>query len=171
VVRDLGSRAGSFLDGEALLPGEDVGLLELGHASGQVTDVGLHELGLGIATTFELWSGRGDGQDHDDERPIALLREHGVADRSERPDAHKLAWTLFAPLGGPVWLTPEQRLPITLGFEGDQVVLLAAARVNVILAGMPIGQRAAIELLMHDRLRLELPGGLHYELEVEEPWG
>jgi hypothetical protein len=165
VVRDLGSRAGSFLDGEALLPAEDVGLLDLAEGQGYA-----RELGLGIATTFELWSRRGDGHDPDDERPLALLREQGVAARAERSEPHKLAWTLFAPLGGPLWLTPERVLPLTLGFEGEQVVLLADARVNVLLGGAPVGHGASIELLTHDRVRFELPNGLAYELEVEEPW-
>jgi tetratricopeptide (TPR) repeat protein len=164
VVRDLGSRAGSFLDGDALLPGEDVGLLDLddaGHA---------RELGLGIATTLEIWTRRG-GQDSEDERPIALLRQAGVGNQTERGEPHKLAWTLFAPLGGRLWMTPERALPITLGFEGDQVVVLADANVDVILAGTPLGRGAAIELLIHDRLRFEPAGAPAFELEVEEPWG
>ena len=109
VVRDLGSRAGSFLDGEPLLPGEDVELLELLELSRSSS---VRELGLGIATTFELWTQRGGAGADGDERPIALLREAGVADRSEPGEPHKLAWTLFTPLGGPLWLTPERLLPI-----------------------------------------------------------
>ena len=161
VVRDLGSRAGSFLDGEPLAPGEDVGLVDLDG------DQQARELGLGIATTLELWSRRGDGVDRDDERPLALLREAGLAERSGEP--HKLAWTLFAPLGGPLWLTPDRVLPLTLGFEDEQVVLLAEPGINVILAGMPVGQGVAIELLTHDRVRFELPDASAIELEVEEP--
>lgn len=161
VVRDLGSRAGSFLDGEALLPGEDVDLVGQGD---------LRELALGIATTFDLWIRGGDGPRSDDERPLALLREHGVVQRAEGSEPHKLAWSLFAPLGGPLWITPERVLPITLGFEGEQVVLLAEPQVNVLLGGTPVGRGAAIELLTHDRVRFELPTGIAYELEVEEPW-
>ncbi|HLT39321.1 MAG TPA: FHA domain-containing protein, partial [Enhygromyxa sp.] len=165
VVRDLGSRAGSFLDGESLLPGEDVELLELSRSSS------VRELGLGIATTFELWTQRGGAGDDGDERPIALLREAGVADRSAPGEPHKLAWTLFMPLGGPLWLTPERVLPVTLGFEDDQLVALADADVNVVLAGTPVGRGVAIELLVHDRLRFEPPGAGPFEIEVGEPWG
>ncbi len=169
VVRDLGSRAGSFLDGEALLPGEDVELLELDgsdNAAGYA-----RELGLGIATTFELWMRRGDGDVPEDERPIALLREAGVAKRLDRAEPHKLAWTLYTPLGGALWLTPERALPITLGFEQEQIVALAAADVQVSLNGAPVGPGAAIELLMHDRVRFEPRAEPAFELEVGELWG
>jgi tetratricopeptide (TPR) repeat protein len=167
VVRDLGSRAGSFLDGEALPPGEDVNLFDLDGPS-------LGELGLGIATTFDLWTQRGNegGGDGDDERPIALLREAGIQDRADTSgEPHKLAWTLFAPLGGALWLTPDRALPVTIGFENDQVVALARPDVNVSLAGIPLGRGVAIELLIHDRLRIEAGPQLRFEIEVEEPWG
>ncbi|MFO7562398.1 MAG: FHA domain-containing protein [Enhygromyxa sp.] len=163
VARDLGSRAGSFLDGEALLPGEDLDLLEIDDSSSA------RELGLGIATTFELWTGRGRAED--DARPIALLREAGTAERAGPGEPHKLAWTLFAPLGGPLWLTPERTLPLTIGFEGDQVVALAGPKVEVSLAGVPLGRGVAVELLIHDRLRFEVGAELRFELEIEEPWG
>lgn len=163
VVRDLGSRAGSFLDGEALAPGEDMNLFELEGSS-------VRELGLGIATTFELWTQRG-ANEGDDARPIALLREAGIAERVGRGEPHELAWTLFAPLGGPLWLSPEVILPITIGFEGDQVVALADTQVDVRLAGEPVGRGVAIELLLADRLRFETAGDLRFELEIGESWG
>ena len=188
VVRDLGSRAGSFLDGDALLPGEDVGLIDPNpDAFGASADANAweraggdaaRELGLGIATTFELWLRAGaaaDARGHDDDRPVVLLRQLGLTDglerAGERGEPHKLAWTLYAPLGGPLWLTPEQSLPITLGFEQDQVVLLAAPDVQVGLAGVPIGAGVAVELLVHDRVRFEPARGPAFEIEVEEPWG
>jgi tetratricopeptide (TPR) repeat protein len=181
VVRDLGSRAGSFLDGEALLPGEDVGLLDLDvdldrdrgpSRVGERTTAwdGARELALGIATSFDLWlrAGAGAGAGAGDERPVVLLRQAGVDDHGE---PHKRAWTLFAPLGGPLWLTPTRALPITLGFEHEQIVALAGPDVQVSLAGTPVGHGAAIELLLHDRLRLEPADGPAFEIEVEELWG
>jgi hypothetical protein len=159
VVRDLGSRSGSFLDGEALIPGEDWPLLddpdaEFGRG---------RELGLGIATSFELWARRSD-----DERPLALLREAGLGDADPGPAS---AWTTFVPLGGPLWLSPDRVLPLTLGFEHDQVVALAAGDVDVALAGAAVGRGAAIELLLHDRLRFSPAHAPAFELEIGELWG
>jgi len=167
IVRDLGSRAGSFLDGDALAPGEDWSLLD---------DHDDHdhprELGLGIATSFELWVRRGDGRDRDDERPLALLRDASLSNPlTGTSEPHKAAWTLYAPLGGALWLSPDRVLPIILGFENDQVVARAAADVNVILAGAPVGYGVAVELLLHDRLRFEPASGPAFEVEVGEPWG
>jgi tetratricopeptide (TPR) repeat protein len=174
VVRDLGSRAGSFLDGEALLPGEDVGLIQPDFGADRDAQArelastwdGARELALGIATSFDLWLRTGSSSG--DERPVVLLRQAGIGDAGE---PHKRAWTLFAPLGGPLWLTPTRALPITLGFEHEQIVVLAAADVQVSLAGTPVGRGAAIELLLHDRVRFEPADGPAFEIEVEELWG
>lgn len=155
VVRDLGSRAGSFLDGEALSPGEDWSLL----------DAQRSELALGIASSFELHTHADAG----DPRPVVLLREAGL---TAAPDRLLTAWTAFAPLGGPLWSTPTQRLPLTLEFEADQVVARAAADVMVSLAGVPVGLGEPVELLVHDRVRFE--PGRHgvpaFELEVVRLW-
>ncbi|PRP92431.1 FHA domain protein [Enhygromyxa salina] len=174
VVRDLGSRAGSFLDGEALAPGEDWSLFDDELPGARV-------LALGIASSFELWSRRGPGGgpqrapagragsstdevDHD-QRPLALLREAGLDLAADRLAT---AWTAFAPLGGPLWITPTRRLPVALNFEGERVVALAAPGVRVSLAGAPVGPGEAIELLVHDRARFEPPGDPAFELEVCE---
>jgi tetratricopeptide (TPR) repeat protein len=157
VVRDLGSRAGSFLDGEALSPGEDWSLL----------DEQRSELGLGIASNFDLYvCAHADAKDP---RPVVLLREAGLA----APDRLLSAWTVFAPLGGPLWITPTQRLPLTLEFEAEQVVARAAPDVLVSLGGAPVGPGEPVELLVHDRVRFE-PGGRNvaaFELEVVRLWG
>src|SRR5690606_16135142 len=130
------------------------------------------ELGLGIATSFELWARRGDGSDPDDERPLALLREASLGQpHGSTLEPYRAAWTLYAPLGGPLWLSPDRVLPITLGFENEQVVALAAADVNVLLSGMAIGHGVAVELLLHDRLRFEPADAPAFELEVGELWG
>lgn len=156
VVRDLGSRAGSFLDGEALSPGEDWSLL----------DDQRSELALGIASSFQLHTHADAG----DPRPVVLLREAGL---TAAPDRLLTAWTSFAPLGGPLWSSPTQRLPLTLEFEAEQVVARAAADVMVSLAGAPVGLGEPVELLVHDRVRFE-PGrrGVPaFELEVVRLWG
>jgi tetratricopeptide (TPR) repeat protein len=157
VVRDLGSRAGSFLDGEALSPGEDWSLL----------DEQRSELALGIASNFDLHvCAHADAKDP---RPVVLLREAGLA----APDRLLSAWTVFAPLGGPLWITPTQRLPLTLEFEAEQIVARASADVLVSLAGAPVGPGEPVELLVHDRVRFE-PGGRNvaaFELEVVRLWG
>jgi tetratricopeptide (TPR) repeat protein len=168
LVRDLGSRAGSFLDGEALMPGEDWSLID--EAPGEVSPsrqgelVGVRELALGIATSFELWSGHGG-----DRRPLALLREAGQDDRP-RPERLVDAWTLFVPLGGPLWVTPRLALPIELDFEGDHIVALAAPQIQVSLAGTPVGPGEPVELLVHDRVRFEPADAPAFELEVLSPW-
>jgi hypothetical protein len=155
VVRDLGSRAGSFLDGEALSPGEDWSLLDEQH----------RELALGIASSFDLHTHADPG----DPRPVVLLREVGL---TAAPDRLLTAWTSFAPLGGPLWTTPTQRLPLTLEFQAEQVVARADSDVMVSLAGAPVGYGEPVELLVHDRVRFEpsrrgVPG---FELEVVRLW-
>jgi tetratricopeptide (TPR) repeat protein len=156
VVRDLGSRAGSFLDGEALSPGEDWSLL----------DEQRSELALGIASSFELHTHTDAG----DPRPVVLLREAGLIAASDRL---LTAWTSFAPLGGPLWATPTQRLPLTLEFEAEQVVARADSDVMVSLAGTAVGLGEPVELLVHDRVRFEptRPGIPAFELEVVRLWG
>lgn len=153
VVRDLGSRAGSFLDGEVLSPGEDWTLV----------DEQRSEIALGIAASFELHLHADAGF-----RPIALLRE---AHLEAPPDRLLTAWTVFAPLGGPLWSTPSQRWPLTLDFEGEHVVARAGADVMVSLAGTPVGFGEPVELLVHDRVRFEPGRGGAFELEVVRLWG
>ncbi|PRP97300.1 FHA domain-containing protein [Enhygromyxa salina] len=158
VVRDLGSRAGSFLDGEPLAPGEDHALFDDGVP-------GARSLALGIASSFDLWSCRGSGSD-EDQRPLALLREAGL---SHPPDRLNSAWTSFAPLGGPLWISPTEHLPIALGFEGDQVVARTTPDWMVSLAGGPLGVGEPVELLVHDRVRFDPThdgAGPAFEFEV-----
>lgn len=152
VVRDLGSRAGSFLDGDPLAPGE-AWTLEDG------PEPGARELALGIATSFELWSWIDDG------RPLALLRDARLFDAPPRD--RDRAWTAFAPLGGPLALSPELRAPFELVSEGGFLVVRPAPAVMVTLAGLPVGPGEPIELLARDRVRFELDGET-WELEVED---
>ena len=155
LARDLGSRAGSFLDGDPLVPGDDWVLYDEHEASAR-------ELALGIAASFELWS-----RIDPDERPQALVREAGLADA--RADGRSHAWTAFFPLGGQLWLEPELSLPIELDFEEQVLVVRAAPDVRVSLSGSPIGPGESVDLLLLDRARFDLPEGQQWELEVEEP--
>jgi hypothetical protein len=151
IVRDLGSRAGSFLDGDALLPGEDCSLLGAQRV----------ELALGIASSFSLVTRAGP---RGDARPLALLREHKLEPLA--PDAPTTAWTAFAPLGCALWLTPELRLPVSIELDGEHVIARPDSDVAVSLAGSPVGLGEPIELLVADRVELEPSGGEAFELEV-----
>lgn len=161
IVRDLGSRAGSFLDGEVLFAGEDWSLI----GAQQV------ELALGIASSFTLHTRAGP---RGDARPVALLRE---AKLSAPPDRPVTAWTAYAPLGCALWLTPELRLPLSIEFDGDQVIARPDDDIAVSLAGAPVGIGEPIELLVHDRARFEprtgtgtgAGTGTAFELEVVTP--
>lgn len=154
VVRDLGSRAGSFLDGEALLPGHDWTLL----------DEQTSELALGIATSFVLHTRAGP---RGDARPLALLRDAKLGPAADRLTT---AWTAFAPLGASLWPTPDERLPISIEFDGEQVIARPEPDIHVSLAGRPVGLGEPIELLLHDRVRFEPQRGTAFELEVLSLW-
>lgn len=147
VLRDLGSKAGSFVDGAALVPGEDWPL-----------DEDRVELALGVAASFEVV--RASATAH----PIALLRDQATDGPSDRLAC---AWAVFAPLGGVLWLDPQTHLPAVATFDGDQLELHAASDVRVELDEVPIGHGAAIELLTHDRLVLE-DAGRRFTIEVRE---
>ena len=149
ILRDLGSKAGSFVDGEALVPGEDwpwpEGIEQL-------------ELALGVATSFDVIQASATAH------PVTLLRDlatDGPADALAR------AWTAFAPLGGVLWLEPGVHLPAVLTYDGDQPELQAASSVQVTLDGTPLGPGAAIELLAHDRITLS-DGARELTVEVRE---
>ena len=160
-VRDLGSRAGTFIDGQALAPGEDwsLPLPEPPPPPPAARAPALaSELALGIAAAFDLAVLR------DGERPLALLRAAGLDGPSDSPTT---AWTLFAPLGGPVYLDPDHRLPLALGFEGPHSVLACAPQLSASLGGTPLGPGAVVELLLGDQLELRA-GDFALELELRE---
>ena len=148
VLRDLGSRAGTFVDGQAIELDEDWTL--------DPSDDPI-ELALGIATSFALHHPR------DQARPVALLRAAAI---TELPDRPSFAWTLFLPLGGPLWTAPDQRWPLTLEFVEGRPVLSCAADTWVQLRGEPLGPGAAVELLIDDRLRIEPRVGEPFEIEI-----
>jgi hypothetical protein len=150
VIRDLGSRAGTFLDGQAVDLGEDVAI--------DPADAPI-ELALGIAASFDLHHPR------DRSRPSALLRAQSIREPADR-SAH--AWILFVPLGGSLWTSPTRRWPLTLEFVEGHALLTAEADTRVWLRDEALGPGASIELLVHDRVRFEPPGGPAFELEIVE---
>nr|WP_255216588.1 FHA domain-containing protein [Pseudenhygromyxa sp. WMMC2535] len=157
VLRDLASRAGTFIDGQALAPGEPWPL----HPYGD--EPLFAELGLGIAASFELWTLP------DPAHPSALVRDARFS--GEPSEGLERAWTLFAPHGGPLWLHPERRLPLSLRFAEDHVVLTASPEIQITLDHTPVGAGVSVELLVGDRLRVEGRGmGAGVELEILEVW-
>lgn len=151
VVRDLGSRAGSFVDGQALVAGDDLPL--------EPSEAPL-ELALGIAASFALQ------RLPDAPRPTALLRAR--ASDSKPPARLADAWTLYVPRGGLLWTAPDRVWPVALEFvgEGEHVRLSVASDTQLALQGEPLGAGAAVELLLHDRVRVEPPRGAAFELEI-----
>lgn len=127
MITDLGSKVGSFFDGEPLEPGEPWPLTDRG------------ELGLGMSAAVDVVPLLG----HEGEPVGALLR----AGRRE-------AWHLFLPQGGPLVLAPGIRVPARVLFDRGWVVLDLASGVEANLEDhrLPIG--AAVELLVGDRLSL-----------------
>lgn len=126
VAIDLGSRVGTFWQGEALVPGEPMPIETEG------------ELGLGMGTALEL-------HPVDSERNVvgALVRAVGEA-----------RWMLFLPGGGPLWLAPGIRVPARLLFDRGYVVLDLASRVAASLHDVALAPGSPIELMIGDRIAL-----------------
>lgn len=127
LVTDLGSRVGSFWDGDPLEPGEPLPLTERG------------ELGLGMSATVDVVPLLG----HQGEPVGALLR----ASRRE-------AWHLFLPQGGPLVLAPGIRVPARVLFDRGWVVLDLASGVEADLGDHRLPTGAVVELLVGDRVSL-----------------
>lgn len=134
---DQGTPAGTFWSGDALVPGEPEALAERG------------ELGLGFSTALDV-------------APIpsrggvvgALV---GGADRD---------WTLFLPWGGPLLLEPTLLAPAAIEVRHGMVTLVCASSASAWLGDHPLGRGAVVELLVHDRIRLEVAGEPSTRLEV-----
>jgi len=77
------------------------------------------------------------------------LHAHGVAN----------AWTLFVPEGGPLWLDPGHALPVRVDLRPPFIGLQLAPGIAANLGSQPLGPGAGIELLIGDRLHLNLPEG------------
>jgi tetratricopeptide (TPR) repeat protein len=124
---DLGSKLGSFWDGEPLEPGEPMPLATRG------------ELGLGGTAAVEVVPLRGLRGE-----PCGALLRAG----------HREAWHLYLPQGGPLVLAPDVRVPARLLFDRGWVVLDLGSGIVADLDRHRLPPGAAIELLVGDRVSL-----------------
>lgn len=69
------------------------------------------------------------------------------------------AWTLFLPEGGPLWLDPTHPLPVRVDLRPPFIGLQLAPGIAAHLGSQPLGPGAGLELLLGDRLHLDLPEG------------
>jgi len=124
---DLGSKVGSFWDGDPLEPGEPTPLRERG------------ELGLGASATVEV---------------VPLRAPEGAPCGALLRAGHREGWHLYLPQGGPLVLAPDVRVPARVLFDRGWVVLDLASGIVADLHRhrLPVG--AALELLVGDRLEL-----------------
>ena len=122
---DLGSRLGTFWDGEPLEPGEAMPI------------DGPGELALGVATAVEVHP---------------LPAGSGALVRPVQGDGG--TWHLYLPAGGPLVLAPEIRVPARVLFDRGWVVLDLASTVVARLLGVALPAGAEIDLLTRDRVEL-----------------
>lgn len=127
MATDLGSKVGSFWDGDPLEPGEPVPL----HGPG--------ELGLGVSASVDVVPLRG----HEGEPCGALLRA-----------GHREGWHLFLPHGGPLVLAPDVRVPARVLFDRGWVVLDLGSGVLADLHRHRLPAGAVVELLVGDHVAL-----------------
>jgi hypothetical protein len=127
VVVDLGSKIGTFLDGEHVAAGEP---MPVGEAA---------MLGLGSHAAIGITPIRGTGGND----VGALVTSPG--------DPRTTVWL---PNGGRLWLTPELEVPANVLFDRGYVVLDFRPGVHVALDGREIGVGASIDLLRGDRIAL-----------------
>lgn len=127
VATDLGSKVGTFVDGDPLEPGEPT---PIEHPA---------ELQLGMTTALQVHPVIGAN----DSVRGALVQ----ADQNER-------WILFLPAGGPLWLGPDIRVPARLLFDRGFVVFDLASTVAAHLNDQPLLPGANIELMVGDRISL-----------------
>jgi hypothetical protein len=127
VAMDLGSKTGTFWDGEPLRPGEPVPLVAPG------------ELALGMSTQMQV---------HPVHSPQGIALGALVAIGNDGR-----AWHLFLPRGGPLWLSPDIQLPARLVFEPSGFVVVDFARaVRLTLRERALPMGAAIDLMLGDRI-------------------
>ncbi|MGH1348520.1 MAG: FHA domain-containing protein [Nannocystales bacterium] len=124
---DLGSKVGTFWEGEALVPGEPTPLEEPG------------ALALGMTSELEVVPVEGNAG-----------AVHGALVRAA-PDE---AWMLFLPNGGPLWLAPDIKVPARVLFDRGLVTFDLATGVGATLGDRPLGAGANIEFILGDRLCL-----------------
>lgn len=127
VAVDLGSKVGTFWNGQPLVPGEP-----------EPID-GPGELGLGTAAAVEV-------------HPVLVDASGAVGGMLKAPGTDR--WILFLPQGGPLWLAPDIRVPARLLFDRGYVVFDLADRVAARLDAVSLSPGADIELMVGDRISL-----------------
>lgn len=127
LATDLGSKVGTFWDGDPLEPGDPMPLSGPG------------QLGLGASASIDVVPLRG----HEGEPCGALLRA-----------GHRDGWQLYVPQGGPLVLAPELRVPARILFDRGWVVLDLGSGVLADLHRHRLPAGAVVELLVGDRLAL-----------------
>ncbi len=124
---DLGSKAGTFWNGEALQPGEPVPI------------DGPGELACGTTTPVQV-------------HPVRERSSRIVGGLLQLPGS--ATWMLFVPGGGPLWLTPEIVVPARVYPDRGFIVLDLAPRVEATLGDRALPPGAKIELMLGDRVSL-----------------
>ena len=124
---DLGSKVGSFLDGDALPPGEPTPITAAA------------ELACGMTTPVEV-------------HPVREATGTAIGGLVRLPDSE--VWLLFLPGGGPLWLSPEIRVPARVFPDRGFVVFDLAGRVEAKLGNELLEAGANIELMLGDRVCL-----------------
>jgi tetratricopeptide (TPR) repeat protein len=130
LIVDLGSRAGSFWNGEPIEPGHPV----------EIEDEG--ELALGMDTELRIHPCRDDG-----EIVGALLRA-----------SENSGWTYFLPKSGRLRFDPETLVDVQVTCDDDFVTVDLPGESSAHLEAQPLGRGATVELLLFDRIVLEGPG-------------
>jgi len=136
VVIDLGSKVGTFLDGEPVAAGEAMAV------------TGAAMLGLGSHAAIGITPIRGTGNND-----VGTLVSSPGDPRT----------TVWLPQGGRLWLTPEIEVPASVLFDRGYVVLDFRPGVHLELDGRELGHGASIDLLRGDRITLR---GSTLRLEV-----
>jgi hypothetical protein len=128
---DLGSKSGTFWNGEALAPGEPF-----------VLD-GEGELGLGSATVLDVTPILAPDGSH---RGAVVRPRH-----QRQAGAHQ---HVYLPGGGPLWLTHDIVVPARVLFDRGWVVLDLGSGIRAQLGDRDLSPGAAIELSLGDRVKL-----------------
>lgn len=157
-IRDLGSKVGTFLDGDALLEGQATALWPGQH----------YRVGLGLESSVEIWVVQ--------EAPCVVVI----------PQATPNCWTLFAPREIPMLLptdapalsdipdrSPFHRFEALHWIRREHSELLHLGRqaqeqaVSIRLNGTEIQKAHDLDLLLQDRLELDMQAlGQRWSMEV-----
>ena len=127
VAIDLGSKVGTFWNGEPLLAGDAVPLTAPG------------ELACGMTSAIEV-------------HPIREKSGTAIGGMIRQPGS--TVWAVFVPGGGPLVLSPEIRVPARIFPDRGFVALDFAGKVEATLGRETLEPGANLELLLGDRVCL-----------------